>query len=94
MGTTRKVVLELPEEDAVLLDALVSHGVYASATAFVSANLLAERLEDPELDRWIETVGQTRWAKIKQDPSELLTPDEFMREMEEHRRLRRAAKSQ
>lgn len=94
MGATRKVVLDLPEEDAALLDELVAEGVYASPTAYVSATLLAQRLEDTELDRWIEEVGIARWEKIKRDPSQLLTPAEFDREMEEHRRNRRAAKAQ
>lgn len=93
MGATRKVVLELPEEDAALLDELVAEGAYTSPAAYVSATLSAQRLDEPAVDHWIEEIGTARLEKIRRDPSQLLTLDEFDREMEEHRRNRRAAKA-
>lgn len=92
MGATRKVVLELPEEDVALLDALVASGTYPSNEASVSAALDTFRShEDHEVDRWIAEVGAARLEEIRRDPSKLLTVEEFDREMEEHRRNRRAA---
>lgn len=92
MGATRKVVLELPEEDAALLDELVASGAYPSNEASVSAALDTFRShEGNEVDRWIEEIGVARLEEIRRDPSQLLTVEAFDREMEEHRRNRRAA---
>lgn len=94
MGATRRVVLELPEEDAVLLDALVASGAYPSSAASVSAALDMFRPHtDAVIDRWIDEVGVPRLEEIRRDPSQLLTVEEFDWEMEEHRRNRRAAKA-
>lgn len=95
MGATRKVILELPEEDAALLDELVRSGAYPSNAASVSAALSMFRSTevDPELEQWVEQVGIPLLAEIDRDSSQLLTPEEFDRELESHRLNRRAAKA-
>lgn len=96
MGATRRVVLELPEEDAALLDELVASGAYPSNAASVSAalDMFRPHDENPEIDRWIEKVGIPLLEEIRRDPSQLLTLEEFDQELEIHRRNRRAAKAQ
>lgn len=60
MGATRKVILELPEEDAALLDELVAGGSDRSPAHVVGEALRHYHETEIELESWLRnTVGPT-----------------------------------
>ena len=81
MGATRKVVLELPEEDALLLDALVASGQHVSPASAVSDALRLYREGDDALESWLrETVGPTVDA-VRAAPSTTRTGEQVLKRL-------------
>lgn len=78
MGATRKVVLELPEEDAVLLDELVASRPNRSAATVVGDALRLYSEGDDELENWLHnTVGPTVDA-VRGNPAACLSGEQVL----------------
>lgn len=78
MGATRKVVLELPEEDAALLDELVAGGSDRSPANVIGQALRHYHDAEIELESWLHnTVGPTMDA-IRANPDACFTGDEVL----------------
>jgi len=78
MSATRKVILELPEEDAALLDELVAGGLDRSPANVVSHALRHYQDAEIELESWLRsTVGPTVDA-VRANPDACHTGDDVL----------------
>ncbi len=78
MGATRRVILELPEEDAALLDELVAARPNRSAATVVSDALRLYSEGDDELENWLHNIVGPTVDTVRANPSACLTGDKVL----------------
>jgi Arc/MetJ-type ribon-helix-helix transcriptional regulator len=87
----RRLSIELPEDAAEIVDALVASGSYADASEVIQDALELFTRQDEPLEDWVCTEMVAAYDEWKANPSGGLTVDEVrehLRKAREERRLR------
>ena len=91
MMDSRRLSIELPEELAEIVDALIASGSYADASEVIQEALELFTAQDEPLEDWVRTEMVAAYDEWKANPSGGLTVDEVrehLRKAREERQLR------
>lgn len=87
---SRRLSIELPEDLAEIVDALVASGSYADASAVIREALELFTREDEPLEEWQERELAAAYDEWKANPTGGIPIEEVSARLEEERALRRA----
>lgn len=90
MMDSRRLSIELPEDLAEIVDALVASGSYADASAVIRDALELLTREDEPLEEWQERELAAAYDEWKANPTGGIPIEEVSARLEEERALRRA----
>ena len=85
---SRRLSIELPEELAEIVDALVASGSYADAGEVIQEALELFTGQDEPLEDWVRTEMVAGYDEWKANPDAVYTVEEVRQRLEEHRRQR------
>jgi antitoxin ParD1/3/4 len=86
----RRLSIELPEEMAEIVDALVASGSYADASEVIQEALELFTRQDAPLEDWVRTEMVAAYDEWKANPTGGIPLEEVSARLEEERALRRA----
>jgi putative addiction module CopG family antidote len=86
----RRLTIELPEELAEIVDALVASGSYADASEVIQEALELFTAQDEPLEDWVRTEMVAAYDEWKANPTGGIPLEEVSARLEEERALRRA----
>ncbi len=81
----RRLTIELPEELAEIVDALVASGSYADASEVIQEALELFRRQDAPLEEWQERELAAAYDEWKANPTAVYTVEEVRAHLEERR---------
>jgi antitoxin ParD1/3/4 len=88
MRSTKQMSITLSNEQALMVRKKVDSGNYASESEVIRDGLRALQREEDALEHWLRTEVAASYDAIKADPSRVLTVDQVIAKLAQHRKSR------
>lgn len=92
MMDSRRLSIELPEDLAEVVDALVASGGYADASEVIREALELLAGQDAPLEEWVARELAAGYDAWKANPTDVIPIEEVNARLDQERALRRAAR--